>query len=268
MILNSPAKLNLHLQVLKKRNDGFHEVRTVLQLIDLSDQIELELTDGEIKLIEKTENIKDNIILKAAKTLKEKTKTSKGATISVSKNIPLQKGLGGGSSDAATTLIGLNYLWETKMKENDLQKIALDLGTDVPFFIHGKNTWAKGRGEIFEEINLPTRWYLLIFPKTNISTKFAFEEIKVDENLILNKGDFLKGHSVNSFMDWAKEQFPEINSTVESLNPFGIPKLTGTGSALFLSFKNKEDAMKANKKIPKGIVVRSLDDSPLRQLLE
>ena len=150
MKIKSPAKLNLHLEVLKKRKDGFHELRTAFQLIDFNDEIEFKLTNNEISLIETPFPIKENSVLKAAYLLKKITRTSKGVTISLNKRIPMEKGLGGGSSNAATTLVALNKLWRIQLKQKKLMEIGLELGSDVPFFIHGINSWAEGRGEIFK----------------------------------------------------------------------------------------------------------------------
>jgi len=268
MKVTSPAKLNLHLEVLKKRKDGFHELRTVFQLIDLQDEIEFEITRNKLDLIESPLPIKDNLVLKAANLLKERTKTSKGVKIFLKKKIPMEKGLGGGSSNAATTLVVLNKLWGTNLKKNELMEIGLELGSDIPFFIHGINSWAEGRGEIFKPLILPDQWFLLAFPKTNISTRMAFNDIHIPKTSPITKEEFLDGDSKNSFTDWAKEKFPEINKTFNQLQDLGVPKLTGTGSTLFLSFKNEKEAQKALEVFPRGILVKSLDHSPLKGLME
>jgi len=268
MKVTSPAKLNLHLEVLKKRKDGFHELRTVFQLIDLQDEIEFDITRNKIDLIQSPLPIKDNLILKAANLLKERTKVSKGIKIFLKKKIPMEKGLGGGSSNAATTLVVLNKLWETNLNNDELLEIGLELGSDVPFFIHGINSWAEGRGEIFKPLRLPNQWFLLAFPKTNISTRMAFNDIHIPKTSPITKEEFLDGGSKNSFTDWAKEKFPEINKTFNQLQDLGVPRLTGTGSTLFLSFKNEKEAQKALEVFPQGILVKSLDHSPLKGLME
>jgi len=268
MKVKSPAKLNLHLEILRKRKDGFHEIRTVFQLIDLQDEIEFEITSNKIDLIQSPFPIKDNLILKAANLLKERAKVSKGIKIFLKKKIPMEKGLGGGSSNAATTLVVLNKLWETNLNKDELIEIGLELGSDIPFFIHGINSWAEGRGEIFKPLRLPDQWFLLAFPKTNISTRMAFNDIHVPKTSPITKEGFLNGISKNSFTNWAKEKFPEINKTFNQLQDLGVPKLTGTGSTLFLSFKNEKEAQKALEVFPLGILVKSLDHSPLKGLME
>ncbi len=268
MKIKSPAKLNLHLEVLKKRKDGFHELRTAFQLIDFNDEIEFKLTNNEISLLETPFPIKENLVLKAAYLLKKITRTSKGVTISLNKRIPMEKGLGGGSSNAATTLVALNKLWRTQLKQKKLMEIGLELGSDVPFFIHGINSWAEGRGEIFKELVLPSQWFLLVFPETNISTKVAFKELEIKKISPLKKEEFLRGSSKNSFSNWAKKKYPEIENIFSLLENLGVPRLTGTGSTIFLSYKTEKEAKKALKSFPQGVLVKSLDDSPLRRLME
>ena len=268
MKVKSPAKLNLHLEVLKKRKDGFHELRTVFQLIDFQDEIEFEITSNKIDIVENPLPIKDNLILKAAHLLKERTKVTQGVKIFLNKKIPMEKGLGGGSSNAATTLVVLNKLWETKLSKDELIEIGLELGSDIPFFIHGINSWAEGRGEIFKPLVLPNQWFLLAFPKTNISTRMAFNDIHLSKTSFITKQEFLNGRSKNTFTNWAKEKFPEVKNTFDQLKKIGVPKLTGTGSTLFLSFKNEKEAQKGLEVFPQGILVKSLDHSPLTGLME
>ena len=268
MKVKSPAKLNLHLEVLKKRKDGFHELRTVFQLIDFQDEIEFEITSNKIDIVENPLPIKDNLILKAAHLLKERTKATQGVKIFLNKKIPMEKGLGGGSSNAATTLVVLNKLWETKLSKDELIEIGLELGSDIPFFIHGINSWAEGRGEIFKPLVLPNQWFLLAFPKTNISTRMAFNDIHLSKTSFITRQEFLNGRSKNTFTNWAKEKFPEVKNTFDQLKKIGVPKLTGTGSTLFLSFKNEKEAQKSLEAFPEGILVKGLDHSPLTGLME
>ena len=268
MFIKAPAKLNLHLEVTKKRRDGFHNLRTVFQLINLYDELEFKPINKRIELEEKTKKIQDNIVLKAAYALKDKTSSDKGVRISLKKKIPIQRGLGGGSSDAAATLIALNLLWETNLNKEQLLELALNLGSDVPFFIHGQATWAEGRGELFSSINLKPEWYLLVFPKTKISTSEAFMEVSVNSEKFLTAKDFQTGMAFNSFTNWAKNKYPEVRKTFSLLESVGTPRLTGTGSTVFVAFSNKIKAEQALKEFPKGILVKNLDHSPLIQLIE
>ena len=150
--LKSPAKLNLHLQVLGKRNDGFHEINSAFTLINLFDDLSFKKRPSGINLT--GDLIKNNLILKAAQNLQEKYHIKNGVDIYLKKRIPIESGLGGGSSNAATTLIALNKLWNLNLSKDELMKIGLDLGSDVPFFIYGENAWGKGRGENLEPIEI------------------------------------------------------------------------------------------------------------------
>ena len=149
--VKAPAKLNLHLQVIAKRNDGFHDLRTLFTFIDLYDQLTFKESEEKIELKE-LEPISDNLVLKAADLLKKRTNCNKGVKISLQKQIPLQKGLGGGSSDAGATLLALNKLWNLNLSEDKLMKIAATIGADVPFFVYGKNAFGEGIGEKLKEV--------------------------------------------------------------------------------------------------------------------
>ncbi len=268
MNILAPAKLNLHLQVVDKRPDGYHNLKTAFQLIDLYDELEFKLQDEEIEIEETNVEIENNLVLLAADALKKASNINKGVKIKLTKNIPLQKGLGGGSSDAAATLLALNSLWSANLSINELMSIGLDLGSDIPFFLYGKNAWAEGRGEKMDSLILPKSWFLLIFPEKNISTKEAFEEIQPDDRNHINKKDFLQGKAFNTFEDWARQKYSEINDLFNLLKTIGKPRLSGTGSTIFISFSNKEDALSAKEKFSSSVLVNSLDDSPLRQLIE
>ena len=152
LIISAPAKINLHLQVLDKRKDGFHNISSLFSLIDLHDTLIFKNNDNKVELTESIP-IADNIVLKAANLLKEEYSVNKGVKIDLSKSIPDQRGLGGGSSDAAATLIGLNVFWKLNISKDELLRSALKLGSDVPFFIYGKTAWAEGRGEILREFS-------------------------------------------------------------------------------------------------------------------
>ena len=268
--LKAPAKINLHLQVIKKRPDNYHEIRTVFQLINLYDHLIISASKKEIKLNQQNLEIEDNIIMRAALKLKKHTNTSTGADISLLKRIPLKKGLGGGSSDAACTLIGLNHLWKTGLCPDDLCSIGADLGADIPIFIQGTSCWGEGKGEILSQINLPKKLFLLAFPKVGISTKLAFEAIKINSKKEITLLDFKKGKKINDFQDWAINSSSEIYEAFDILTKYGNPMLTGTGSALFIEFINLEEGKMALNKIQRkleAILVNSLDYSPLRPLL-
>jgi len=266
--ISSPAKINLHLQVLKRRSDGFHDIASAMQLIDLSDEMSFELSKEGIELIEDPFPIENNLILKAAKVLQRVTNANQGVKIKLQKKIPIQKGLGGGSSNAATTLVVLNKIWKTKLSHKQLLKIGTEIGSDVPFFIHGQSAWVRGKGEILEYIDLQSKKFILIFPETAISTKTAFANLTLDKEVAISVEDFKQGTSKNSFSNWARKTYPEIDALFNKLEKIGNPRLTGTGSAIFLDIENHAQVSENLKKFPNAILVKSIDRSPLLQLIE
>lgn len=265
--IKAPAKINLHLEVLRKRDDGFHDISSIFTLIDLCDILIFKKSEGNISLKEQTP-IKDNIVLKAAELVKDLYSVKEGVCIELIKSIPDQKGLGGGSSDAAATIVGLNKLWNLKIPNKELLDIALKLGSDVPFFVYGKAAWAQGRGEILEEYPYKNRFFLLKFPELKISTKLAFEK----SNLVLkgspNKEIFEIDQYFNSFEHWIRENYSEMEEAFRDLEAVGRPRLSGTGSTIFMEYDNLEAAKSAQKKFPELVLTKSLERSPLMQIIE
>ena len=267
ILVKAPAKLNLHLQVIAKRNDGFHDLRTLFTFIDLYDQLNFKAREEKIELKE-LEPINDNLVLKAADLLRKRTGYNKGAEISLQKRIPLQKGLGGGSSDAAATLIALNKLWNLGLTQTELLDMSLELGSDVPFFIFGRSAWAEGRGEILSKVDFNEQWHLLYTPKTQISTKKAFESLSSNFSKPYTYEEYISKGGFNSFEEWARESYEEVNEIFLKLEKIGKPKLSGTGSSVFVSFSKSEEAESAKQEFPDGILVKSLERSPLSQIIE
>tara|TARA_Y100001970_G_scaffold139066_1_gene171068 strand:+ start:499 stop:1311 length:813 start_codon:yes stop_codon:yes gene_type:complete len=265
--IKAPAKLNLHLQVTGKRSDEFHNLRTLLIYIDLFDDLNFKIADEKIELKE-TKPIDENLVLKAANILRKKTNCTKGAKIFLKKNIPIQKGLGGGSSDAAATLIALNKLWDLELTNNELLDLSLELGSDVPFFIFGFTAWAEGRGEILSKIDFKEEWFLLSMPKARISTEVAFKALSSNFSKPLSYQEYLSKGGFNSFEKWARDSYKEIDETFLKLEKFGKPKLSGTGSSIFVSFNSLKQAKAANAEFPDYILVKSLERSPLMQIIE
>ena len=265
--VKAPAKLNLHLQVIAKRNDGFHDLRTLFTFINLYDQLTFEESEEEIQLKE-LEPISDNLVIKAADLLRKRTNCNKGVKISLQKQIPLQKGLGGGSSDAAATLIALNKLWNLGLTQTELLDMSLELGSDVPFFIFGHSAWAEGRGEILSKIDFHEEWHLLYLPEAEISTKKAFENLPSNFSKPYTYEEYSSKGGFNSFEKWARDSFEEIDEIFIKLESIGKPKLSGTGSSVFVSFSNIQEAESAKQKFPNCILVKSLERSPLSQIIE
>ena len=265
--VKAPAKLNLHLQVIAKRDDGFHDLQTLFTYINLYDQLTFKASKEKIKLIE-SEPINDNLVLKAADLLRKRTGYNKGVEISLQKNIPLQKGLGGGSSDAAATLIALNKLWNLGLTQTELLDMSLELGSDVPFFIFGHSAWAEGRGEILSTVDFKEEWYLLYMPKAQISTKEAFSGLCTKFSKPYTFKEYSSNGGFNSFEKWARDSYEEINEIFIKLENIGKPRLSGTGSSIFVSFSKLEEAESAKQKFPDCILVKSLERSPLTQIIE
>jgi len=265
--VKAPAKLNLHLQVIAKRNDGFHNLRTFFTFINLYDQLTFKVCKNKIELKE-LEPINDNLVKKAADLLRKRANCKKGVEISLQKHIPLQKGLGGGSSDAAATLIGLNKLWDLGLTHTELLNISLELGSDVPFFIFGHSAWAEGRGEILSKVDFNEEWYLLYMPKAQISTKKAFESISSNFSKPYTYKEYISKGGFNSFEKWARDSYEEIDEIFIKLKNIGKPRLSGTGSSVFVPFSTLEEAESAKQEFPDCILVKSLERSPLTQIIE
>lgn len=265
--IKAPAKINLHLEVLRKRDDGFHDISSIFTLIDLYDNLIFKRSDNNISLREQNP-IKDNIVLRAAELVKDLYSVKEGVSIELIKSIPDQKGLGGGSSDAAATIIGLNKLWNLKISKNELLDIALQLGSDVPFFVYGKTAWAQGRGEILEEYPYKNRFFLLKFPKLKISTKLAFEKSILAFKDAPNMKIVDINHYFNSFEHWIRENYSEMAEAFKDLEAVGQPRLSGTGSTIFMEYDNLEAAKSAQNKFPELVLTKSLERSPLMQIIE
>ncbi|MBN3859410.1 4-(cytidine 5'-diphospho)-2-C-methyl-D-erythritol kinase [Neisseriaceae bacterium PsAf] len=270
----SPAKLNLYLKIKGKRDDGYHLIESVFSLINLFDILEIEPTfKDEVTLVSSNKEIanEDNLVVRAAYLLKEKTNNKNGANIILSKNIPMGAGLGGGSSNAATTLIALNYLWKTCLSVSELREIGLQLGADVPFFILGKNALVSGIGEILKPIQLEKSYYVVIFPNIHISTKKFFQSLILTQNetpsIISGLDD--ESIAINDLQTTAFSLHPEMETISQLLAPFGKAVMTGSGSALFIKTKSKEQAFLIKKQLPNHLrifCVESLAQHPLNGL--
>ena len=274
MILNllAPAKLNLFLHIVGRRNDGYHELQSVFILIDLCDQIKLTLRrDGEIvRSGDVIGDIDKDLCLRAARLLKKQSNCNLGVEIEVTKSIPAGAGLGGGSSDAATTLMGLNKLWELNFSTDQLIPIGTSLGADVPFFLLGTNAWVEGIGEKLTPIDVPSTSFAVIWPGVSQATSEIFSHSDLTRNTkyvtmsILNgaqqTGDWMSlGH--NDLEPIAKIVNPEVNKVLSELPQF---RLTGSGSAVFAQMQESE-ANRVFEQLPKNwkhFLVKSLKIHP------
>ena len=267
----SPAKLNLFLHITGRRADGYHELQTIFQLIDLYDWLTFEQTEHLDIRIEGLNNVdlEQNLIFKATQILKPFAKTPTGLKISIEKHIPMGAGLGGGSSNAATTLIVLNQLWQCGLTIEQLAELGLKLGADVPVFVHGKNAWAEGIGERLTWVNLAQKQYIVLKPDCFISTQLLFSQKTLTRNEKAFKfcayqqtlSDFK-----NNFEPLARSLYKEVDEAMQYLDQFGVAKLTGTGACVFVEVTldmNVDDIL-ANAPC-KAYLVNSLTESPLVQ---
>ena len=250
--LNSPAKLNLNLSVLRKRIDGMHEIKTRFQLINLSDEVLIKKTSSKsisvkTNLAPSIEN-KKNIVFSAIKLLSDHIGKEIHCEVDIVKNIPLGGGLGGGSSNAATALIGINFLFELGLTSKELMKLGEKLGADVPFFIFGKNAFASGIGEILSEDskNIDNK-YLLLFPQIHSSTKELFSTW---DGLNKSAQKSLLDNEENSFLPIFLDQNREVKIIFHELCKNNSFKLSGTGSTIFCAYDDISEIEKTLKKIP------------------
>lgn len=278
LVLPAPAKLNLFLHITGRREDGYHLLQTIFQFLDYSDEIQLSLRDdGMINRVKGLEHIppETDLCIRAAKLLQTFTQSPLGVDLSIKKKLPIGGGIGGGSSDAATVLQGLNTLWDCKLSNDTLAELGLQLGADVPVFVHGFSAWAEGVGEQLSPIKLAEKWFLVIHPKISVSTA----EIFIDKALTrdceaLKIARFLKGNGFedvsNVFEPVVRNKYPEIAQALDWLSHFSPSRLTGTGSCLFASFEREEKAKQVLDQLPKkwqGFVAKGLNESPLKSAL-
>ncbi len=271
----APAKLNLMLHITGRREDGYHLLQTVFQFVDYSDELSFEVKQsGDIHRLTPIAGVdaEDDLIIRAARLLKQRSGCSQGAAISIEKRLPMGGGLGGGSSDAATTLVALNHLWGVGLDVNELAALGGELGADVPVFVHGNTAWAEGVGDILQQIELPKSCYLVVKPPLEIATEklFSDQELKRDCSPI-TIADFIAGDRLNVFTAVVKKRYPAVAEMMRQLEKFGEVRLTGTGACLFLSFETHQQAIEAAQQIPQQwdyFVAQGLNRSPLYRRLD
>jgi len=269
----APAKLNLFLHVINKRLDGYHNIQTVFQLIDLYDNLFIKTNEsGLIRRTSHHANIQesDDLTIQAAHLLKPFANKQSGADIFIKKTIPMGGGLGGGSSDAATALIALNALWDCQLTQQELQELALKLGADVPFFIFGQNAWAEGIGEKLTPFQTTPQDYLVIAPRETVSTREVFESLELTKDRIPLKiagfsNELDPKNLVNDLEKGVLKEFKGITLVFDWLNQFGHAKMTGSGSCFFISLISVDEGKKIAEKRPEhtlGFVVKGLNNHP------
>lgn len=271
----APAKLNLMLRVIGQRADGYHDLQTVFQFLETCDTLRFHLTaDGRIRSTTNLPGVDEtqNLAILAAKLLQQASGCSKGVTIEIRKTLPMGGGLGGGSSNAATALLVLNRLWNTGLSLSDLAQLGLQLGADVPVFVHGRAAWAEGVGEQLQFFQPPEPWYLVIRPDCHVSTAKIFCDSRLTRNAEpITIRDFLAGQNANSCQPLVANSYPEVRRALQWLNEHSEGRLTGTGSCVFGEFGSRQQAEQALRKLPdelQGFVSRGLNRSPLHRQLD
>ncbi|MCC4272223.1 4-(cytidine 5'-diphospho)-2-C-methyl-D-erythritol kinase [Marinobacter nauticus] len=277
--LPSPAKLNLFLHIVGRRPDGYHELQTLFQFLDYGDELTFTLTPEQpgIRLAEPVPGVpdSDNLVIRAAKALAATTEnTLPGVTIHLNKRLPMGGGLGGGSSNAATTLIAMNRLWGLNLGEDQLAEIGLRLGADVPVFVRGQAAFGEGVGEKLTPTNPPEDWFVVLKPECNICTGkiFSAEGLTRDTPKIKIRPAFEGDASRyrNDCEDVVRILYPEVNQSLEWLSQFGPARLTGTGACIFGRFPTESAARIIWESKPSGItgfVAKGVNHSPLHKKL-
>tara|TARA_R110000824_G_scaffold158473_9_gene332392 strand:- start:5738 stop:6601 length:864 start_codon:yes stop_codon:yes gene_type:complete len=277
--LPSPAKLNLFLHIVGRRPDGYHELQTLFQFLDYGDDITLSLTPEQpgIRLERPVSGVadEDNLIIRAARTLAKRASGElPGVTIGITKRLPIGGGLGGGSSNAATTLLGLNHLWKLGLGLDDLAQTGLTLGADVPVFVRGHAAFGEGVGEKLTPAFPPEDWFVVLKPACNINTGKIFSEQGLTRDTPrIRIAPAFEGDASrcrNDCEDVVRRLYPEVNESMEWLAEFGPARLTGTGACIFGRFPTESAARIIWESKPSGItgfVAKGVNVSPLHQKL-
>lgn len=274
VIWPAPAKLNLFLHVCGRRQDGYHELQTLFQLIDFCDELTFEpAIDGQIYRKGGLAGVpaEQDLVVKAGRSLQSAAGISAGATIKLRKRIPVGAGLGGGSSDAATTLLVLNRMWGCDFSLDRLAELGLELGADVPLFVRGHTAFAGGVGEILDPVELGEKHYLLIQMPLHISTAEVFQHPALRRDCPhLSRAEALAGEGFNACEPVVRMMHTQIARAMDYLRQFGTPRMTGTGSSIFLEMSDADAAIKATLQLNSLYNVRAVrgqDLSPVHQML-
>jgi 4-diphosphocytidyl-2-C-methyl-D-erythritol kinase len=274
----APAKLNLFLLVLGRRPDGYHELQTCFQFIDLCDEITIEVrADGRVRRVVEIADVAEDadLCVRAARALQSASGSPLGADISVLKRIPMGGGLGGGSSDAATCLVALNHLWNLHWSTDDLAALGLKLGADVPVFVRGRVAWAEGIGERLTPMYPPLAPaetnYLILKPNIHVSTAEVFRDPELTRNSApITIHGFLASGGRNDCLGVVRRRYPQVARALDWLSGFGEARLTGTGACIFLDCETADRGREIIGKLPPAFdafLARGLNDSPLLERL-
>ena len=267
----APAKLNLFLRITGRRADGYHSLQTVFQFLDYGDELEFTMTDdGRVTRTTPVPGVDEDkdLAVRAARLLQETTGTRRGVQIRLTKRIPAGGGLGGGSSDAATTLLALNELWGAKLSRAELATLGRMLGADVPVFVQGQAAWAEGIGEILTPIEPEEAWYLVVAPPVHVSTAQVFADPELTRySPPLTIRDFQAGRGLqNDLEPLVRSRYPEVDRAMRLLAEFGTPRMSGSGGCVFLKVTGLDHGRKILERIPKpftGFVAQGMNRHPL-----
>lgn len=257
----APAKLNLFLHITGRRADGYHELQTLFQLLDTGDDLTFSPRPGGQLSLEahgptaEAMPLDGNLILRAAELLRgECSEPSLGAHIQIHKRLPAGAGLGGGSSDAATTLLTLNRLWELGLSEDKLCELGVRLGADVPVFVRGRTAWAEGVGERLSPVDLPETYYLVLTPDCFVSTAALFGQPDLTRNSqAIKMADFLEGRARNDCEAITRRLYPPVDAAIAWLERYGEARMTGTGASVFAAFDSKQHADRVLADLPPSL---------------
>ncbi|MCK5881714.1 MAG: 4-(cytidine 5'-diphospho)-2-C-methyl-D-erythritol kinase [Sinobacterium sp.] len=285
LTLLAPAKINRFLHVCGRREDGYHNLQTAFQFLSVADKLTFELTlqsQSVIQLLPEFDGVafEDNLIIRAARLLQQtpeykQLKSKPGVNIHIDKKLPMGGGIGGGSSNAATTLWGLNKLWCLNIELSELKRLGLKLGADVPVFLFGKSAWAEGVGEKLQPIDLQESWLILAVPNCHVSTKEIFlNKSLTRDSKIKTIAAFLEQSSSgkapqefkNDCESLVRTLYSEVDEALNLLSQFGLAQMTGTGACVFVLLNSKQDALDAQAQLPeflKTIVCKAVNHSPL-----
>ncbi|MEM0911004.1 MAG: 4-(cytidine 5'-diphospho)-2-C-methyl-D-erythritol kinase [Pseudomonadota bacterium] len=265
-----PGKINLFLHINGRLESGYHQLQTYFQLLDYSDELGIKITDDNLLAMSSPiDGVKDcdNLIIQAATALKAYTDSSKGAIFTIKKQLPMGGGLGGGSSNAASTLVALNKLWHTHLSTEQLMTLGKSLGADVPVFILGKSGFANGIGEVITPARLPQKWYLIANPNLHVSTAevFSADDLPRDTPLI-TFDEFRFNDTINDCQTFVCNRYPEVANLIQWLLNYAPARMTGTGACVFAVFDTQEKAKIVLDLLPEkyaGFICRGTHESAL-----
>ncbi len=273
--LLSPAKINLFLHILGKRPDGYHELQSAIQFLDYNDEIHLALReDGKITIDCNVPELisSDNLAIKAAHFLQHFCGPDWGVHITLNKYIPMGAGLGGGSSNAATTLLGLNQLWDLNLSYSQLKHLGSELGADVPVFLQGQAAWVEGIGERLTPLDLPERYTLVISPTCHVSTATVFQHPTLTRNTpAYDTREYKVGMGHNDCEKVVRTAYPAVDEAMHILADMAEARLTGTGAGVFAQFATEPEALAVKMQLPshfKAFIAKSLNISPLKTSIQ